>query len=103
MKVQFVWPNFDCPLGPSMGQAYLSGAPKAAGHDTNILHVSERFDYAFDVDCIISDVRDYGPDLIAMSTGANHYPETRALLKAMRDRIDVPIVLGGIHTTLHAR
>ena len=51
-----------------MGQAYLSGALRSAGHDTNILHVSEWLDYAFDV-----------------------------------DRIDVPIVLGGIHTTLNAR
>ena len=68
MKVQFGWPNFDCSLGPSMGQAYLSGALRSAGHDTNILHVSEWLDYAFDV-----------------------------------DRIDVPIVLGGIHTTLNAR
>ncbi len=58
-KVQFIWPNFDCPLGMSMGQGYLSGALKSVGHDTNIIHISEWLDYPFDVDRIVSDVRDY--------------------------------------------
>jgi hypothetical protein len=26
MKIQFIWPNFDCPLGLSIGVAQLSGA-----------------------------------------------------------------------------
>ena len=41
MKVQFIWPNFDCPIGPSIGLAYLSGALKRAGHETNIIHISD--------------------------------------------------------------
>ena len=57
MKVQFLWPNFDCPIGMSMGQAYLSGALKAAGHDTNIIHISEWLDYPFDIERIVSDVK----------------------------------------------
>ena len=103
LKVQFIWPNFDCPLGPSMGQAYLSGALKNDGHDTSIIHISEWLDYPFDIDRVVSDVKDYGPDLIAMSTGANHYPETRLLLETLKDKLDLPIVLGGIHATLNAR
>jgi len=102
-KIQLIWPNFDCPLGLSMGQAYLSGALKAAGHDTNIMHISEWLDYPFDVDRVVSDVKDYGPDLIAMSTGANHYPETRMLLGMLKEKLGVPIVLGGIHTTLNSQ
>jgi radical SAM superfamily enzyme YgiQ (UPF0313 family) len=101
MKVQFIFPNFDAPLGLSMGQAYLSGALKAAGHDTNIIHVSEWLDYPFDIDRIVSDVKDYGPDMIAMSTGANHYPETVLALEALKKELDLPIILGGIHTTLN--
>ena len=103
MKAQFIWPNFDCPLGPSMGQAYLSGALRAAGHDTNITHISEWLDYPFDIDRVISDVQDYGPDLVAMSTGANHYPETRILLKKLKEKVDLPIILGGIHATLNSQ
>ena len=31
MRVQFVWPNFDCPIGKSIGLSYLSSALKQAG------------------------------------------------------------------------
>ena len=85
MKVQFIWPNFDCPLGLSMGLAYLSGALRAAGHDTSILHISEWLDYPFDLDRIESDVKDYDPDLIAMSTGVPHYPEMTQMAQALKD------------------
>lgn len=76
MRVKFIWPNLDCPLGLSMGRRIFPGALKAAGHDTKILHVSEWLDYPFNVPRIVGDVRDHGSDLIAMSAGANHYPET---------------------------
>ncbi len=99
MKVQFIWPNFDCPLGLSIGVSYLSGALKAAGHDTRILHICEWLDYPYEPDRILSDVKDYGPDLIAFSTGANHYPEMRQLSKLLKDELDKPILFGGVHTT----
>jgi radical SAM superfamily enzyme YgiQ (UPF0313 family) len=102
-KVQLIHPNFDCPLGHHIGLAYLSGALKRAGHDTNIIHITEWLDYPFDIAKVVSDVRDYGPDLIAMTSGANHYPETRLLLEALAKEADVPIILGGIHATLNAR
>lgn len=101
MRVQFIWPNFDCPLGLSIGQAYLSGALQKAGHDTKIIHVSEWVDYPFEIERIVSDVRAYGPDLIAFSTGANHYPEMSKTASALKAALDVPIIFGGIHTTLN--
>jgi len=60
-----------------MGQAYLSGALRAAGHDTNILHISEWLDYPFHIERAVSDVKDYGPDMIAMSTGRITTPKPR--------------------------
>lgn len=103
MKVQFVWPNFDCPIGVSIGVSYLSGALKALGHDTRIEHICEWLGRPFDVDRIVSEIRSYDPDLIAFSTGANHYPEMRLLSSALKKALDRPIVFGGIHTTLNAR
>jgi len=101
MKIQFIWPNFDCPLGLSIGVAQLSGALKQAGHDTRIIHVCEWLDYPFDVDRITSDVKAYDPDLIAVSTGFPHYPEMRQAGAALKDALGKPIVFGGIHTTLN--
>ena len=102
MKVQFIWPNFDCPIGLSVGVAYLSGALQAAGHETRIIHISEQLDYPFDIERVLRDVWGYGPDLIAMSTGTNHYPETRQLLERIKSATGLPIVLGGLHATLNA-
>lgn len=102
MRVQFVWPNFDCPLGLSIGVSYLSAALKRAGHDTNVLHVCEWLNYPFNVERIVSDVRDFNPDLIAFSTGANHYPEMRRTAKALKAELDRPILFGGVHTTQNA-
>lgn len=99
MKVQFLWPNFDCPIGLSIGVSYLSGALKAAGHETNIVHVCEWLDYPYDIDRIVSDFRTYDPDLICVSTGYAHYPESRAVAEEIKKAVDKPIVFGGVHTT----
>jgi anaerobic magnesium-protoporphyrin IX monomethyl ester cyclase len=101
MKVQFIWPNFDCPIGKSVGVAYLSGALKRAGHDTRILHICEWLDYPFDLDRIESDVRAYEPDLIAFSTGFAHYPEMGQTAARLKKAVSKPILFGGIHTTLN--
>ncbi len=101
MKVQFIWPNFDCPLGLSIGVSYLSGALKQAGHETRITHVCEWLDYPFDIDRIESDVRAYAPDLIAVSTGVAHYPEMRQAGERLKKALGTPILFGGIHTTLN--
>jgi len=103
MKVQFIWPNFDCPIGLSIGVSYLSAALKAAGHDTRILHICEWLDYPFDLDRIESDVAAYDPDLIAVSTGFAHYPEMGQTAARLKKVLDKPILFGGIHTTLNTK
>lgn len=101
MKVLFIWPNFDCPIGVSIGVSYLSGALKHAGHDTHCLHICEWLDYPFDLDRISSDVRNYNPDLIAFSSGTNHFPECKQMAETFKKNLDVPILFGGVHTTLN--
>jgi anaerobic magnesium-protoporphyrin IX monomethyl ester cyclase len=101
MKVQFIWPNFDCPIGISCGVAYLSGALRAAGHETRIIHICEALDYPYDPDRIEREIRDFGPGLVAISAGANHYPEMRQLGCRLGKSLSVPIMFGGVHTTLN--
>ncbi|MEO5739421.1 MAG: cobalamin B12-binding domain-containing protein, partial [Vicinamibacterales bacterium] len=102
MRVQFVWPNFDCPIGKSIGISYLSSALKQAGHDTRVEHICEWLDNPFVLDSVVGHIKDYNPDLIAFSTGANHYPEMRQLSQTLKKALDKPILFGGIHTTLNA-
>ena len=44
-------------------------------------------------------IRRVDPDLIAFSTGANHYPEMRHLASALKEELDRPILFGGILMT----
>lgn len=102
MKVQFIFTNFDCPVGPSIGVSYLSGALKAAGHETSLLHVSEWVDYPYDPQQILKDVLAYDPDLLAISFATNHAPEVKELWKVLKEGgLKAPILCGGIHTTLN--
>ena len=103
MRIQFIWPNFDCPIGLSVGVSYLSGALKHAGHDTRIEHICEWLENPFDLETVSGHVRDFDPDLIAFSTGANHYPEMRRLARRLKDDLDKPVLFGGIHTTLNTQ
>ncbi len=86
---------------PSCGVAYLSGSLRAAGHQTKILHICESLGYPYDPDRIEEDARAYAPGMIAVSTGANHYPDMQRLCARLRKSLGVPIVFGGIHTTLN--
>ena len=102
MKVQFVFTNFDCPVGPSMGVSYISSALKAAGHETKCLHINEWVDYPYDLDQILKDTLEYDPDVVAMCFGTNHAPEAKHIRKVLKEGgVRGKIFCGGIHTTLN--
>jgi anaerobic magnesium-protoporphyrin IX monomethyl ester cyclase len=104
MKVLFIWPNFDCPVGPSIGVSYLSAALKQAGHETKCLHICEWLDYPFDVERATADAAAYDPGLIAVSSGTNHYPDCKLLAEAFKSAMpETPIIFGGMHTTLNVQ
>ena len=102
MKVQFIFTNFDCPVGPSMGVSYISSALKEAGHETKCLHINEWVDYPYDPDRILKDTLEYDPDLVAMCFGTNHKPEALHICKILKEGgVRAKIFCGGIHTTLN--
>lgn len=100
MRVQFIWPNHDCPVGMNLGVAYLSGAIKAQGYDTRIIHTNDDLGYPCDLDRIESDIRAYDPDLIGISVAANYYGDMARLSEHLKRKLDKPIIWGGIHVTL---
>ncbi|TNF29459.1 MAG: radical SAM protein [Deltaproteobacteria bacterium] len=102
MRVLFLFPNFGCPVGMSVGVAILSGALRRDGHDTRVLHISEHVDYPFDLARIVADARAYAPDLVAISLTTNHWPEMRETAAALKLALGRPIVAGGVHATLNA-
>ena len=53
MKVLFIFPNYDCPLGLSIGVSYLSSTLQQEGFETSIIHINEEIGYPFDIKRIL--------------------------------------------------
>ena len=102
MRILFIFTNFDCPVGHSIGVSYISSALKAAGHETKCLHINEWVEYPYDPDQILKDTLDYDPGLVALCFGTNHAPEALNIAKVLKEgNVKAPILAGGIHTTLN--
>ena len=71
MKILFIYPNLNAQIGFNYGIAYLSAVLKQAGHTTGLLNVNEQLGYPLDLARIVSDVRAFGPDVIAFSLVTN--------------------------------
>jgi|GEM_PF-1629403 len=102
MRVLFLFPNFGCPVGMSVGVATLAGALTRDGHEVRVLHISEHVGYPYDPERIVADAMSYAPDLVAISLTSNHWPEMRELATALKAAVARPIVVGGVHATLNA-
>ena len=102
MKILFVWPNYDCPIGLSIGVSYLSAILKQRGYETSILHICEALGTPFILEELLIKIEEISPDLIAVSTGENHYADMEKLCKKVKNRSPhIKIILGGIHVTLN--
>lgn len=102
MRVLFLHPNFDAPLGVSIGISYVAGTLLRAGHEVHVLHLSELLGYPFDLGRILADVRAIAPGLVGIGCGYNHYPEMRLVIDAVEGDLGIPVLLGGVHATLDA-
>ena len=101
MKVLFIFPNYDCPLGLSIGVSYLSSTLQQEGFETSIIHINEEIGYPFDMKRILNDIELINPNYICISTGENHYSDMRELSYRIKEKLNIPIVIGGIYATLN--
>ncbi|MDD4910426.1 MAG: radical SAM protein [Candidatus Omnitrophica bacterium] len=105
MKVLFFHRNAEW-----LGIEYLSSVLKNAGHQTELLFdpgsgdIEYRFkvlDRFFDVgEKMVRRAEEYSPDLIAFSCLTNLYPWVSKMAGLIKQRMDVPIIVGGIHPTI---
>ena len=103
MKILFIWPNYDCPIGMSIGVAYLSSVLQQEGFETKILHINDELGYPYDKDVIVKDIEEINPDIVCISTGENHYSDMYDLSKNIKEKLGKNIIIGGIHATLNAK
>lgn len=97
MKVLFVYPNVVAyPKMISIGIAYLSAVLKKHGHETGLIDTTFGMkDAAF-----LSKVKEFGPDIIAMSSVTNNFRYSTHLASLVKKENKVPIIIGGVHPTV---
>ncbi len=79
----------------SLGPAFLGGMLRAHGHECTLLRVGMDMGVA-DIEAA---VRGFGAGLIGVSATTRQWLRTRALLEELRERLNVPVILGGLHAT----
>ncbi len=102
MRVLLILPNFDAPLGVSVGLSYIAASLRRGGHEVEALHICEQLGAPWELDRVAGEVAEFAPGLVGISTGFNHYPEMAALAARIETDLCTSVVLGGIHPTLNA-
>jgi anaerobic magnesium-protoporphyrin IX monomethyl ester cyclase len=99
MRVAFVWFNTASPVGISHGVLILASELSARGHQVRVLHLNEQV--GLSLESALSGLKDFSPDLLALSFGSPHADPARQLASAARAGLPgTTILCGGIHTTL---
>lgn len=105
MKVLFFHRNAEW-----LGIEYLSSILKKTGHDTRLIfdpgsgdieYKFKTLDRVFDLsEKMVRKAQLYNPDLIAFSCLTNLYPWVTRMARLIKQRMNVPIIVGGIHPTI---
>lgn len=98
MKITFVSPFPDV---YSFGIRSLSAMAKAAGHETQVLFVTQEFTERYStkvVDQVVELAR--GSDLVGVSLMSNFWDNSVAVTEAVQKHLDIPVIWGGIHPTV---
>jgi len=104
MKVLFYYRVFE-----SVGLEYIGALLKQHGHEVELV-----FDPGFDDNTyfkfaplkvlnrekrLLQRAREFDPDIIMFSCPTNYYPHVKRMARLFREFTDVPIVIGGPHTS----
>ncbi len=96
-KILFIYPSADSQLGFNYGVAHMSAVLKDAGHGVSFWQLCEELDPLPTSDEFVTRVLAEAPDILAFSVVTNQWEYTKTLAGWIRDKITIPLVLGGIH------
>ncbi|MFA4820523.1 MAG: cobalamin-dependent protein, partial [Candidatus Aenigmatarchaeota archaeon] len=92
MKVALVYPRIkDRDLTPPLGLLYLASYAKEYGSTSEIKIFDNNFDN------IEESVVKFNPDIIGITAMTIDYMETIRLATFFKEKLDIPIIIGGIH------
>ena len=81
---------------PSIGLSYLAATLEKEGIDLKIFDA--RYFFMSDED-LVGEVSKYAPDLIGLTAMTHEIRRTAAIAGKLKDKLDVPIAIGGCHIT----
>ena len=99
-RVLFIYPNLNTQEGFNHGIAALSGAVRATGAETKLLNLNETLNTVPALEEILTQARDFDPDLICFSVMSRQYPYALEIARALRKRYSFPLVIGGVHASM---
>ncbi len=105
MKVTFIYPDLQIGIADWPGYYYcgigsLAGQLKAAGHQTNLIHIT-RAEYSRED--FLKDIDASQPDLVAFSATTLAFPWVMNCLNWLRDEgSTIPTICGGAHPSVDA-
>jgi radical SAM superfamily enzyme YgiQ (UPF0313 family) len=100
MRVLFIYPNVRCQIGFNYGVASLSAVLRAAGHETGLINLNEKLAPIPSAEEVAEEVAAFRPGLVGFSAVTTQFPYARELAAAVKARLDVPVVVGGVHATM---
>ncbi|MEW5946524.1 MAG: radical SAM protein [bacterium] len=101
MRVLFFWFNLNCPARMNIGVSVLAAELKKAGHEAGVVYLNEKVGRRFDPGGIISECKEFGPDLFALSFGSNHFKYAAELIRELKGLFPATkVICGGLHATL---
>ncbi len=106
MKILFIYPDMITP-DPAWhgyyyeGLAMLSATAKAAGHETELLHVYQPIGDQEILDWV-EEHRDGDNTLLAFSATTNQFHHVKGWAKLLKEQTGLPTIVGGMHPTLSA-
>jgi len=100
MRVLLIYPDLRIHVNFPLGLGIISSILKKQGHETRIVHFNEEIDVPLDLNMLEMHVRDFQPHLIAFSSVSNQFHYVKQIAAFIKQRWDIPILVGGIHATI---
>lgn len=79
----------------SIGPAFLASFVRAANHEAELLHVT----LDMSEEEIATAVQACAPDILGLSLTSRQWLRARSVVAALRQRVDIPVITGGLHPT----
>lgn len=100
MRVLLVYPDVGVHVNYPVGLGIVSSCLKREGHEVKVMHLNEEIGFPLEPKRVMAAFEEFEPELVGFSATSNQYSYVKQLARMFKESRDVPILVGGIHTTI---